>query len=809
MNAGLGMNSMNTYMTMSAMSTTANMTAATSMNMSYANTGMSPSLAGMSPGAGAMPGMGSAGVAGMGAHLSPSMSPMGGQAGSMNALAPYTNMNSMSPIYGQSNLNRSRDPKTYRRSYTHAKPPYSYISLITMAIQQSPNKMLTLSEIYQWIMDLFPFYRQNQQRWQNSIRHSLSFNDCFLKVPRSPDKPGKGSFWTLHPDSGNMFENGCYLRRQKRFKCEKQLVAKDGAGAGGGAGGGGKKGPGQPPSQPLGEGSSSGGSEGSGGAESPASASPCQDHKRALADLKGTAGLSPGEPSASPGQHLLAPPHAGLPHDAHLKPEHHYAFNHPFSINNLMSSSEQQHHHPHHHHHHHHKMDLKAYEQALLINGANLEAQDDRGCTPAHLAAAHGQSYTLQTILRSGANVNVSDRNDWKPVHYAAFHGRLGCLQLLVRWGACINDVDNNGNLPAHLAAVEGHLHCFKFLVGKMASVTHTLKARNDQGETPRDLAERFYKDNILQYIDGMEKEGEHPEAQEVLAFPAHDAAFKGDLLVLRRLVRSGVININERDDKGYTLMHKAAEQGHIHCLQWLIERGADCDITNDAGETPKDVAKRCAHLAAVQLLIPRTGDSNSSDEELDANNIKFFERHGVEGSTDSKEDLTLDKAEKRNARSKHCIPIIPCLKNLTIEFHHDCLVHAFYLPGELCLTVRAYHKIQELQQLLEVAYSNYRQLGGITEEERKVKREERKVEKTVRELEAQLEYERVRREKLESQLDDYRAEISHLKESLEKTSIPPAVPVEAETIAKSCKDKKKTKKQPACSPGGVFVRLR
>ncbi|NWH27368.1 FOXA2 factor, partial [Grus americana] len=154
------------------------------------------------------------------------------------------------------------------------KPPYSYISLITMAIQQAPSKMLTLSEIYQWIMDLFPFYRQNQQRWQNSIRHSLSFNDCFLKVPRSPDKPGKGSFWTLHPDSGNMFENGCYLRRQKRFKCEKQLAAKDSGGAGSGAGGGGKKGPGQPPSQPLGEGSSSGGSEGSAGAESPASASP-------------------------------------------------------------------------------------------------------------------------------------------------------------------------------------------------------------------------------------------------------------------------------------------------------------------------------------------------------------------------------------------------------------------------------------------------------------------------------------------------------------------------------------------------------
>uniref|UniRef100_A0A803VL21 Ankyrin repeat domain 42 n=1 Tax=Ficedula albicollis TaxID=59894 RepID=A0A803VL21_FICAL len=372
--------------------------------------------------------------------------------------------------------------------------------------------------------------------------------------------------------------------------------------------------------------------------------------------------------------------------------------------------------------------------QALLRSGAEAAARDERGCTAAHLAAAHGHPRTLRSLLRSGADVNVSDRNDWKPVHYAAFHGRLGCLQLLVRWGACVDDVDNNGNLPAHLAAAEGHLHCFKFLVGKMASLTHTLKARNDHGETPRDLAERFYKDRILQYIDGVEKEKEHPETQEVLAFPAHDAAFKGDLVVVRRLVRSGVVNINERDNKGSTLLHKAAERGHIHCLQWLLETGADCDITNDAGETPEDVAKRFRHLAAVELLTPRTANDNSSDEELDANNMKFFETHGVEGSTDSKEDLTLDKAEKRNAR------------------------------------MRAYHKIKELQRLLEIAYSNYRQLGGVTEEEKKMKKEERKVEKAVRELEAQLEYERVRREKLESQLDDYRAEINQLRQGRGKT---------------------------------------
>ncbi|CAK1546947.1 unnamed protein product [Leptosia nina] len=105
------------------------------------------------------------------------------------------------------------------------KPPYSYSTLICMAMRYNHDKM-TLSAIYAWIRDNFKYYRNADPTWQNSIRHNLSLNKVFVKVARSKQEPGKGGFWKLdlaHLEGTKRMSN----RPHKKRKLEKDSKTED------------------------------------------------------------------------------------------------------------------------------------------------------------------------------------------------------------------------------------------------------------------------------------------------------------------------------------------------------------------------------------------------------------------------------------------------------------------------------------------------------------------------------------------------------------------------------------------------------
>jgi len=95
------------------------------------------------------------------------------------------------------------------------KPPFSYAQLIIQAISTAPERQLTLSGIYHFITKNYPYYRTMDKGWQNSIRHNLSLNRYFIKVPRSQEEPGKGSFWRIEQGCETKLIDSAFRKRHK------------------------------------------------------------------------------------------------------------------------------------------------------------------------------------------------------------------------------------------------------------------------------------------------------------------------------------------------------------------------------------------------------------------------------------------------------------------------------------------------------------------------------------------------------------------------------------------------------------------
>lgn len=104
----------------------------------------------------------------------------------------------------------SDDAPELSRDLQHDKIA-SYTEMIAHAIFSSENNMCTLQDVYTYLDEQYPVLKSRGKSWKNSVRHTLSLNEWFVKIPRMDN--GKCCYWSVHP---------VYLQRFKRGDFQKQ-----------------------------------------------------------------------------------------------------------------------------------------------------------------------------------------------------------------------------------------------------------------------------------------------------------------------------------------------------------------------------------------------------------------------------------------------------------------------------------------------------------------------------------------------------------------------------------------------------------
>ena len=239
-------------------------------------------------------------------------------------------------------------------------------------------------------------------------------------------------------------------------------------------------------------------------------------------------------------------------------------------------------------------------------------------------AAWRGDLEELKRLVEGGQNVNPRSRwQESTPLMEAAWKGHTECVEYLIQNGAQLDLMDRDGMTALHEAAGEGHLEVMKRLVEAGQDVNQRGGRRK---RTPLMEAARKGHTDCVQYLiqNGaqldlkdeygktalMDTQG-HTDCVEYLIQNGAEmdvltAAMIGDVVEMKRLVTSGH-DVNQRgwfkhQFKSTPLMH-AAEKGHMNCVKYLLQNGAQLDLKDKWGRTALKLASKKKHDSIVKLL--------------------------------------------------------------------------------------------------------------------------------------------------------------------------------------------------------------
>jgi uncharacterized protein len=263
--------------------------------------------------------------------------------------------------------------------------------------------------------------------------------------------------------------------------------------------------------------------------------------------------------------------------------------------------------------------------EALISNGAQVDAQDAEGNSLLLRAAELGYYQAIEPLLQAGATVDLTNAEGWTPLLAAAAAGHSDIIRLLLRAGADPNRVTQEGDNALHLAAIEGH----DAAIATLGTTEPNLP--NQLGDTPLLLAalqgHRAAVEKLLPRINlKLHQQGEksiavaglakHYEVAELLLTAGVNpnvlvyqeqsllmVAVKRDNAGLVRHLVEAKVDLDYQDKTGATALMWAANQRRVEIVKILLQAGADPQLKNQGGLTAADIAKLSGNRATLSCF--------------------------------------------------------------------------------------------------------------------------------------------------------------------------------------------------------------
>ncbi|XP_049821633.1 poly [ADP-ribose] polymerase tankyrase isoform X3 [Aethina tumida] len=242
--------------------------------------------------------------------------------------------------------------------------------------------------------------------------------------------------------------------------------------------------------------------------------------------------------------------------------------------------------------------DLEQVQRLLVAypHIVNCRDLDGRHSTPLHFASGYNRVAVVEYLLQQGADVHAKDKGGLVPLHNACSYGHYEVTELLVKHGASVNVADLWKFTPLHEAAAKGKYEIVKLLLKHGADQTK----KNRDGATPLDLV----------------REGDQDVADLLRGNAALlDAAKKGNLARVQRLVSQENINCRDAQGRNSTPLHLAAGYNNVDVAEFLLEHGADVNAQDKGGLIPLHNASSYGHLDIAALLIKYNTVVNATDK--------------------------------------------------------------------------------------------------------------------------------------------------------------------------------------------------